>query len=152
MTAALPAPLAVFLAQAAPPAAPAAPATTTATSGTPAVAPGTEAPVSPGLFGSPIVPILLMGVIFYFMIIRPQQRRAKEQAALVAAVKSGDEVLTSSGIYGTVTNVNPEKKTVTVRIADNVKVIMSREAVTTVLNKTETTVVSSSPVAAKPVR
>ena len=93
----------------------------------------------------------LMIAVMYFMIIRPQQRRAKEQAALVAAIKSGDEVLTSSGIYGTVTNVNPEKKTVTVRIADNVKVVMSREAVTTVLNKPETAVASST-VAAKPVR
>lgn len=151
MTAVLSTYLSVFLAQAAATPVPTAPAdtaaapaaTTTATTGaTPAAtgtAPSTQPPTAPGLFASPVVPLLLMGVIFYFMLIRPQQRRAREQANLVSTLKSGDEVLTSAGIYGTVTNVNPEKKTITVRIADNVRVTMTRDSVASVVNKSAAT-------------
>lgn len=143
MTAPLPVSLALFLAQAAGDSPAPAPATTAAPAATVTTATGTPAPAvpapgapTPGSALTQFVPFLFIAVIFYFLLIRPQQLRAKQQAALVNSIKSGDEVLTNSGIYGTVTNVNPERKTVTVRIADNVKVIMSREAVTTVLNRT----------------
>ncbi len=156
MIATLPVSLAVFLAQAAPAPAPdatAAPAAvTTATTGAPVpAAPAPSAPAPASVLGQ-FVPFLFIAIIFYFLLIRPQQLRAKQQAALISSVKSGDEVLTSSGIYGTITNVNPEKKTVTVRIADNVKVVMSRDSVTTVLNKTAASAAAPSPTAAKPVR
>ena len=131
----LPLSFAAFLAQATAAPAPdagATPAAVTTTTGTPAPAPGTQ-PASSML--PQLVPFLFIAVIFYFVLIRPQQQRAKQQAELVSSIKSGDEVLTNSGIYGTITNVNPERKTVTVRIADNVKVVMARDSVSTVLNK-----------------
>lgn len=72
-----------------------------------------------------LVPFLLIFVIFYFLLIRPQQQRQKEQKELLAALKKGDKVVTSAGIWGTITNLG--KETATVQIADNTKVIIQRE-------------------------
>jgi preprotein translocase subunit YajC len=72
-----------------------------------------------------LVPFVLIFVIFYFLVIRPQQKRQKDQKALVDAMKKGDKVVTTSGIWGTVTNLG--KETVTLQIADNVKIKMQRE-------------------------
>ena len=72
-----------------------------------------------------LVPFVLIFVIFYFLVIRPQQKRQKDQKAVVDAVKKGDKIVTTSGIWGTVTNLG--KDTVTVQIADNVKIKMQRE-------------------------
>jgi preprotein translocase subunit YajC len=69
------------------------------------------------ILGSFIVPLVLMGFIFYFMAIRPQQQRAKQQAKMLAALKSGDKVVTSAGIVATVVTV--KEKTVTLRSADS---------------------------------
>jgi len=80
------------------------------------------------LFGSIIA-------IFYFMIIRPQQKRAKERQTMLDAVKKGDKVLTSGGIYGTVAGL--DEKTVLVQIADNVKVKIDRSAVASIVSETE---------------
>ena len=79
--------------------------------------------------------LVLMVGIFYFMMIRPQQRREKERRALLAAVKSGDRVLFSGGMLGIVTNV--KDKILVIKIADNVKVEVVRSAVTQVLGKDE---------------
>lgn len=79
--------------------------------------------------------LVLMVGIFYFMMIRPQQRREKERRALLNAVKSGDRVIFSGGILGIVTNV--KDKILVVKIADNVKVEVVRSAVTRVLGKDE---------------
>lgn len=72
-----------------------------------------------------LIPFALIFVIFYFLVIRPQQKRQKDQKAVVDAVKKGDKIVTTSGIWGTVTNLG--KDTVTVQIADNVKIKMQRE-------------------------
>jgi preprotein translocase subunit YajC len=77
----------------------------------------------------------IMVVIFYFMLIRPQQRREKERRALLEAVKSGDRVLFSGGIIGIVSNV--KERTFTIKVADGVKLEVSRAAVTQVLDKGE---------------
>jgi preprotein translocase subunit YajC len=77
----------------------------------------------------------LMLAIFYFMLIRPQQRREKERKALLANVKSGDRVVFSGGIMGMITNV--KEKMFTIKIADNVKIEVSRSAVTQVLERGE---------------
>lgn len=77
------------------------------------------------------VPIILIFVIMYFVLFRPQIKRQKEAAKLVASVKSGDRVITSSGIHGLVSNV--KERTMILKIADNVKVEMEKSAVTTVL-------------------
>src|SRR5208282_4353136 len=87
-------------------------------------APQTTQPGSPGLpptplqsfLGSPIIFIGAMLVIMYFVMIRPQQQRAKQLAKLVAGLKSGDKVVTSSGIVGVVITV--KDRTVSLRSAD----------------------------------
>jgi preprotein translocase subunit YajC len=65
--------------------------------------------------------------IFYFLLIRPQQKQKRERAALLAAVKRGDRVVTSSGIHGTVTGL--DDATVTLRVADQVKMTFDRGAI-----------------------
>jgi preprotein translocase subunit YajC len=78
------------------------------------------------LFGSIIL-------IFYFMIIRPQQKRAKERQKLIDSMKKGDKVITASGIYGTISGL--DEKTVLVQIADNVKVKLDRSAIATIISE-----------------
>jgi len=85
-----------------------------------------------GLIG--MLPILFMVVIMYYVMIRPQMRRQKEQARLVSALKTGDRVVTASGIHGLISNV--KEKTVIVKVADNVKMEMEKTAVTNVLKST----------------
>ena len=65
--------------------------------------------------------------IFYFLLIRPQQKQRREREALLAAVKRGDRVVTSSGIHGTVTGL--DDTTVTLRVADQVKITFDRAAI-----------------------
>jgi preprotein translocase subunit YajC len=77
-----------------------------------------------------MAPLIFIFVIFYFLLIRPQQRKAKEHAKLVSALKTGDEVVTNAGIHGVISNV--KEKTVIVKIADNVKVEFDRAAIVTV--------------------
>lgn len=81
------------------------------------------------------IPIILIFVIMYFLLFRPQMKRQKEQAKLVSALKTGDRVVTASGIHGLISNV--KDRTVIVKVADNVKIEMEKSAVTNVLN-TET--------------
>lgn len=73
---------------------------------------------------------LLFGVIFYFIFMRPQQKRAKEQAALISSVRSGDEVVTTGGLHGIVSNAREAgSKTVLVKFAENVKIEVDRSAI-----------------------
>jgi len=84
--------------------------------------------------GGMIQTIILFGlifVIFYFMIIRPQQKKQKERQKMLDALEKGDKILTAGGIYGTVIGI--EDKTVLVQIADNVKVKVDRGSVGSVL-------------------
>jgi preprotein translocase subunit YajC len=74
-----------------------------------------------------LVPFVLIFVIFYFMLILPQQKKQKQQKAMMESLKKGDKVITTSGIWGTVTNLG--KDTVTLQIADNTKIKMQREYV-----------------------
>lgn len=77
------------------------------------------------------VPIILIFVIMYFVLFRPQMKRQKEQARLVAALKTGDRVVTASGIHGLISNV--KDRTITLKVADNVKIEMEKTAVTHVV-------------------
>ena len=86
-----------------------------------------------GLLG--ILPFVLMFVVAYYVMIRPQMRRQKEQAKLVSSLKTGDRVVTASGIHGLISNV--KETTVIVKVADNVKIEMEKTAVTTVVKSTE---------------
>ena len=75
----------------------------------------------------------ILGVMFYFLLIRPQQKQRKEQENLLKNVKTGDKILMNSGIYGIVTNV--KEKTLMVKIAENVKVEVLKSAVGSVVQK-----------------
>lgn len=80
-----------------------------------------------------IVQFLLIGVIFYFLLIRPQRAEEKKRQELLSKLSKNDEVITSSGIHGTIVNV--KDKTVILRIDDNVKVELEKAAVVTVTKR-----------------
>jgi preprotein translocase subunit YajC len=73
------------------------------------------------------VPLILMFAIFYFLLIRPQQKKAKQHRELLSTIKKGDEVISSGGLYGLVTGVTED--TVTMEIAPKVRVKVSRNAI-----------------------
>ena len=83
------------------------------------------------------IPLILIFVIFYFFLIRPQQKRAKDHKALVAALKRGDEVVTSGGIVGTVERILGEDK-LDLLISENVTVEVVQLTIQNILNKTAT--------------
>ena len=80
------------------------------------------------------IPLILIFVIFYFFLIRPQQKRAKDHKAMVAALKRGDEVVTSGGIVGTVERILGEDK-LDLLISENVTVQVVQSTIQNVLNK-----------------
>ncbi|NTU59903.1 MAG: preprotein translocase subunit YajC [Deltaproteobacteria bacterium] len=80
------------------------------------------------LFG--LLPLVAMFVIFYFLLIRPQQKRAKEQKAMLEALKRGDEVVTASGILGRVANIADD--VVTLEVEQNVKIRFQKSAIASV--------------------
>ena len=83
------------------------------------------------------IPLILIFVIFYFFLIRPQQKKVKEHKAMVAALKRGDKVVTSGGIVGTIERVI-DNDSVEVLISDNVKVeIVRSTGIQSLLNNTE---------------
>jgi preprotein translocase subunit YajC len=93
-------------------------------------------PASPGSgFGGLLVPFIFIFIMMYFVMIRPQARRQKEQQKLINTLKTGDDVVTNSGIHGRITNV--KDSTVMLRIDDNVKIELDKAAVATVV-KTKT--------------
>jgi preprotein translocase subunit YajC len=75
-----------------------------------------------GLSG--FIPLILMFVIFYFLLIRPQQKKSKEHRAMIANLKKGDRIITSGGLYGRITGL--DENTLTVEIADKVRVKVAR--------------------------
>jgi preprotein translocase subunit YajC len=122
-----------FLADAAAPA-------STAPASTAAASAGPSAPPAMPLFGNPLVFLVLIGVMMYFMLFRPQQQRAKQLAKLMANLKSGDRVVTTSGIVGTVISV--KDKTVSLRSAD-AKMEVTKSSVTEILESGDATPSSS---------
>ncbi len=82
------------------------------------------------------IPLILIFVIFYFFLIRPQQKRVKDHKAMVEALKRGDEIITSGGIIGTIDKVMDDDR-IEVIIADNVKVQIIKSTITSLLQKKE---------------
>ena len=82
------------------------------------------------------IPLILIFVIFYFFLIRPQQKRVKEHKEMVNSLKRGDEVITSGGIIGTVERVMEDDR-IEVNLSDNVKVQIIRSTITSLLKKEE---------------
>jgi preprotein translocase subunit YajC len=93
-----------------------------------ATAPQTGQPQQPGWMT--FAPMILLVIVFYFILIRPQQQRAKQQVKLIASLKSGDKVVTSSGIVGVVITV--KDRTVSLRSAD-AKMEVTKSSVTEIL-------------------
>ena len=93
---------------------------------TPAFAQDAAKPSGGGDFLTGILPLILIFVVFWFLLIRPQQKRMKEHRALIAAIKKGDEVMTQGGIIGKVIKAHETSPTVEVEIADNVRVQIAR--------------------------
>ncbi len=93
------------------------------------------APSAAAAFGG-ILPFILIFIIFYFLLIRPQQQKLKQHRAMIEALRRGDQVITSGGIVGKVVKVGDDGM-VEVEIADGVKVKVVRQTISQVLNKTE---------------
>lgn len=74
-------------------------------------------------------------LIFYFMIIRPQQKRAKERDKMLSNMEKGDKIITNGGIHGVISGL--DEKTALIQISDNVKIKVERSAITSVSKKTE---------------
>jgi preprotein translocase subunit YajC len=79
------------------------------------------------------LPLVLMFVVMYFLMIRPQQKRAKEQKSMMDALAKGDEVVTAGGILGKVSKVNDTY--VTIEIAPNTEIVAQKSSITTLLPK-----------------
>ena len=76
------------------------------------------------------IPIILMFVIFYFLLIRPQQKRQKEHRSMISNLKKGDRIITSGGLHGRITGI--DDSTLTVEIADKVRVKVARANVSAI--------------------
>ncbi len=79
------------------------------------------------------IPIILIFVVFYFLLIRPQQKRAKQHREMLQNLQKGDEVITSGGLYGKIVGMTDEF--LTLEVAENVKVKVARSYISTKLNK-----------------
>mgnify|MGYP000429118604 CR=1 FL=1 len=102
---------------------------------TPAFAQAAGASSTSALAGS-FIPLVLMIAIMYFLLIRPQQRKAKEHRAMVEALRRGDQVITQGGILGKVSRVMDDG-IVEVEVAEGVKIRVVRSTIAQVVNKTE---------------
>lgn len=85
------------------------------------------------IIGHPMVMMGIMIVLFYFLLIRPQQRQRKEQAARIAALKTGDKVITTAGLHGIVHNV--KDTTVVIKVAEGTNLEFDKAAVASVSKK-----------------
>lgn len=86
--------------------------------------------------GNPILsflPLIVLFIVFYFLLIRPQQKKAKQHKSLVAALKKGDEIITNGGVLAKITDVG--ENFLSCKIAENVEIKVQSHAVSTVLPK-----------------
>ena len=84
---------------------------------------------------SGLIMMVAIFAIFYFILIRPQQKKMKEHKKMVEELKKGDEIITAGGMYGTVEGVTPE--TLTIKIAEGTKVKITRSSVAAVVTEKE---------------
>ena len=83
-----------------------------------------------------LIPLILIFGIMYFLLIRPQQKKAKDHQAMVQAIRRGDQVVTQGGLIGKVTKVKDENE-LEVEVSEGVKVRVLQSTISQVLNKTE---------------
>jgi preprotein translocase subunit YajC len=79
------------------------------------------------------LPLILIGVVFYFLLIRPQSRRAKAQKELLSTVEVGDDIMTTAGIYATVTAIDEDDDVVTIEVAPGTRIRMARAGISRIL-------------------
>jgi preprotein translocase subunit YajC len=97
--------------------------------------PGGPEGSSPGAgFLGMLPPLIAMFAIFYFLLIRPQQKKQKERDSMLDSLKEGNNVLTTGGLYGKIKKIKDD--VITLQIADNVRVKISKDSVTNVKDKT----------------
>lgn len=84
-----------------------------------------------------MLPLILIFVVFYFLLIRPQQQKMKAHRAMISAVKRGDKVLTAGGIFGSVVKIEEAEDIAVVEIAKDVRVRVARSTISDVVDKTK---------------
>lgn len=94
-----------------------------------------KAPETPSTGWTGLVPMILIFVVFYFLLIRPQEKRRKAQQELIGGVKKGEEVLTNSGMIGTVTKINDSDNTIMVEVAKGIEIKMVKSAVVDIISR-----------------
>jgi preprotein translocase subunit YajC len=77
------------------------------------------------------LPLLLIGVVFYFLLIRPQNQRRRAQMEMQSSIEVGDDIVSTAGIYGTITEIDDDYGIVTVEVAPGVEIRLARAAVAT---------------------
>ncbi|MFS8512254.1 MAG: preprotein translocase subunit YajC [Planifilum fulgidum] len=82
-------------------------------------------------FWAQLLPFILVLVVFWFLIIRPQQKRQKERNAMLQSLKKGDKVITIGGLHGTITDLTEDR--VTLKVSDNTRLVFERTAVNAVI-------------------
>ena len=93
-----------------------------------------QAEQQPGLFGSPIVMMVLIFVVMWLFFIRPQSKERKKMEEMRKALKKGDKVMTAAGILGTVTNIDETGTTVTIRTGSTTFIDFDKTAILRVMN------------------
>jgi len=84
-----------------------------------------QATPNAGIFN--FIPLIFIFIVFYFLIIRPQQKKQKEHQGMVASLKKNDEIVTTGGIFGTIVNV--KEKTFVVRVDENAKIEIEKNSI-----------------------
>jgi len=79
-----------------------------------------------------LLPMIAIFGVFYFLMIRPQQKRQREHMEMLKKIKKGDKVITSAGIHGTVSDVSYEESTVAIKVADNTTIRFDKNVITVV--------------------
>ncbi|MFQ5742805.1 MAG: preprotein translocase subunit YajC [Acidobacteriota bacterium] len=93
------------------------------------------APVAGQSTWTGLIPLVVMLGIFYFLLIAPMRRRQKQQERMISALKTGDRVITSGGIYGTIVGIKDDR--LTLRVADQVKIDITKSSVSGLDQKTD---------------
>ncbi len=91
----------------------------------------------PSLISS-MAPLLLIFAVFYFFIIRPQQKKLRDHQSLLNAISKGDQVVTNSGIFGSVAKIEDQDGLLVLEIAEQVRIKIRKEAIAEVLNQKKT--------------
>lgn len=92
-----------------------------------------EGAAQPSMLGA-LLPFVLIIVVMYFLMIRPQQKRQKAHTAMLSALKQGDEVVTMGGVYGTIAGIDEKENTMWLKIANEVKIKVERSSIARVIS------------------